>query len=426
MDEANVDVANVSQFDDSLSDVTDDDRRRDGTVNETDIFDDGDDDDDDDDDEDDADDDDDDDDNDGGDDDDEAVSLSWRDDPMATFSDFKIEVVTVPCDGSLVLEAAGGNTYHVHKAILAVGARKSVYFKRLFTNVEFRENANDVSRIELHPRSAEAFPQLLDYMYNHWQPFQFDSQNVLPLYELGQYFIVPQLVVDAREFWTRDLRPENCHVYYEKANFCGKSCEVVVEAIEDICVKRSQEVAKNKTLFHLTPPQFWLRLLKNSTRKVFGSDKAGDMCNVSNVLIGTLVEERAMECFNVDLFSALTDTVILPVVHSTATALTLIQYEILVCGAISASMTNLQRRCMDALKKRLAEIPDVSSRAEFQQKTLDHLQMIDPPLVQTFLAEALERERERVAELEVQVAELEEQVRCPRRRGYRGSPCFER
>ena len=84
------------------------------------------------------------------------VTLSWRGDPLQTFSDWTIIVATSEFDSK---------TYHVHKSILSVGPRSSRYFSKLFLEGSQRHNkAQSSTRIELDEQDADAFPLFLDFM----------------------------------------------------------------------------------------------------------------------------------------------------------------------------------------------------------------------------------------------------------------------
>jgi hypothetical protein len=341
---------------------------------------------------------------------DSPMWLSWRDEPATTFSDFTLEIEATPADDGQDPREAVKKPYHVHKAIIAVGLRKSIYFERLFRSEKFRENVEGVIQLSLPPSQADVFPALLDYQYNPREAFEFSSINVLSLYELGQYFDVPQLRKDAREFWKHDLRAENCHIYFDQATLCGNNS--VLQVIMQISITHSRDVARNKMLFHSTPPRFWLRMLKFYSKRAREGSFGWPMCTISNVLIQTLVAERAWECFSLDIFFGLTDDTILPVVESPETALTLLQYEMQLNREkrelTPTELPSLQRRCLDALKKWLSQQLDTSARAEFEREVVQRLRTVDPLLVEIFLTEALECERARVAQLD----EMVERARC--------------
>uniref|UniRef100_A0A7R9WS82 BTB domain-containing protein n=1 Tax=Craspedostauros australis TaxID=1486917 RepID=A0A7R9WS82_9STRA len=78
--------------------------------------------------------------------------LTWRMDPETSFSDWVIEVHSAPLHEH--------HTYHVHRAIVGIGARRSVYFANIF----YAEMGGGYgTRLRLDPESRKYFPALLDY-----------------------------------------------------------------------------------------------------------------------------------------------------------------------------------------------------------------------------------------------------------------------
>jgi hypothetical protein len=144
----------------------------------------------------------------------EEAALCWKMDLVKSFSDWTIEIVSKP----------GGETkvdiYNCHKIILAVGPRCSDYFARLLqTGDRFPEGQSNTSRVELEVLAAEAFPVLLDFMYDQNSTLAVNSKNASALHYLGQYFGIRRLRWEARQFWTSDVRTymNTWATYYEHA-----------------------------------------------------------------------------------------------------------------------------------------------------------------------------------------------------------------
>jgi hypothetical protein len=276
-----------------------------------------------------------------------------------------------------------------------------VYFERLFKGGEFRESSSGIARIDLESSlKAGAFPLLLDYQYKPWQKFEFTAENSLLLYELAEYFDIPQLRKDAVDFWEVDVDPRNCHVYYDRASRCGN--DSVLQRVRHVCVDYILDVCENRELFQSTPPDFWLAVLRQL--------EAWQYCParqelIGNALAGALLQENEPEYFSAELFLALTDASFVPEVTDVGTALALLRCEIRVLGdnlaaaPTSESLSCLQLRCMETLKRSLAGEPDVDKRAEFQREVLGRLRSAHPRLAEAFLTEALELERAKVKEL---------------------------
>ena len=108
-----------------------------------------------------------------------ATPLCWRDDPESSLSDWILRV-----------EAPGANaTYHVHRAMLATGVRRSEYFARLFTGAGTSglvENVQGSSTIPLEPSAANAFPAFLDFVYKG--ELTISDASAMALRHLAEYF----------------------------------------------------------------------------------------------------------------------------------------------------------------------------------------------------------------------------------------------
>jgi hypothetical protein len=132
----------------------------------------------------------------------------WRLDPVESFSDWVLEVL---CEEDDIL-----STYHVHKAILAAGIRKSSYFVTLFqTKQNFKEKALCKCRFNLNDTAAEAFPAMLDYMYD--AKLNFTIENAVALLHLADYFGIPSLTNAVAKFSSEIMAWDTAHVFLSEA-----------------------------------------------------------------------------------------------------------------------------------------------------------------------------------------------------------------
>ena len=124
--------------------------------------------------------------------------LDWRMDPEESFSDWTIAVSVV---GGHDRSEHKRKTihYHVHRNMLSIGPKRCDYFARLFKNNKgnnkgggsgsgFKENRSKISRVQLHPLAAKAFPILLDYLYSWDDTLDVTCKNAAALRFLGTYF----------------------------------------------------------------------------------------------------------------------------------------------------------------------------------------------------------------------------------------------
>jgi len=110
-----------------------------------------------------------------------ASPLCWRDPPESSLSDWTIHVAAPELPPA---------TYHVHRAMLATGLRRSEYFSRLFTGAGasgLAESARRGSSVELQPSAARAFPAFLDFVYKGDLPI--DNTSAIALLHLANYFL---------------------------------------------------------------------------------------------------------------------------------------------------------------------------------------------------------------------------------------------
>lgn len=156
----------------------------------------------------------------------------WRGDPAETFSDWTIEIVSKSVAGTTeegeddkkeVPKEEGANfvkedvqTYHVHRAILAYGPRKSEYFVKLYRNSgNFWEFKTRTSRIEMEPLAAKAFPRLLDYLYKYSDKLDVDIETATALNFMGEYFEMMTLCSQSEAFCQSHICFENVVIFYE-------------------------------------------------------------------------------------------------------------------------------------------------------------------------------------------------------------------
>ena len=149
-----------------------------------------------------------------------AMSLSWRNDRTETHSDWSLCVRKVDECG----QERGSEIYHVHKNMLALGARSSEYFGRLFQTA-MKEQSESACKLELHPLQAAVVPNILDYLY---APSDEEAHTLLDiststataLYSLGDYWEIVQLRRRVKAFVCKaaDLQLHNLKLYYSHAH----------------------------------------------------------------------------------------------------------------------------------------------------------------------------------------------------------------
>jgi BTB/POZ domain len=197
--------------------------------------------------------------------------LCWRND--SAFSDWKI-VINVSKSSSDDANGKKGEsdsskevTYHVHKAALAFGPRRSEYFVRLFDNDgAFAESHDNTSRIVLHELAAKAFPEFLDYVYMAGKKVVCTADNATALYSLAKYFDVRPLRLEVKKFCLENMQNSiHCGTYYEHAKIL--QMESILGAAKKSCTTFAHNIKDDARLLHVTDMQFWIDLMEEQNKQ---------------------------------------------------------------------------------------------------------------------------------------------------------------
>jgi BTB/POZ domain len=288
---------------------------------------------------------------------DECV-FKWRLPPDESFSDWKIEIVSKISVDDRVPSTIEGNTithtYYCHKAYLALGARKSEYFARLFRNGDYKESQNCTSRIELDPLAADCFPYILDYMYAPERQLQITTETATVLHHLGEYFEMPSLRWEATQFCKKDLSFGNADIYYEHATVFQD--DTILSVIAKFLGSNIQNVPLSSPLITHADVHFWI----TSTKKVHARNTMHWSKLVAE--IGNAQVDRLSR----DSFQTLTDASGMPKVHADV-ALKLCEVEdtldsLSEIGCSTTDLSSLQARCATALSQTWKDL--LTPRAE--------------------------------------------------------------
>jgi hypothetical protein len=216
----------------------------------------------------------------------DAVSefLSWRQDPAVNLSDWSIHVIPEEgkCQDVLGQAPAAasafsvnglinigssdsetsetnkvktkqdpfGEVYHVHKSVLAA---TSDYFYNLFhTTLDTQEVALQCSIIRLEQAACDAFPLLLDYVYNpsgltkrqkESRSASLRSDNASSVRFLANYFRIRDLYHVSSKFIRQDMDPQNFLTYLEGAHIFTDS--TLREVVVKFCAKNIDHISED-------------------------------------------------------------------------------------------------------------------------------------------------------------------------------------
>jgi len=265
-------------------------------------------------------------------------SLSWRSDPKASLSDYRIRIYVKGGDSK-------SKTYYVHKTMLAFGSKKSAYYARLFQSKSSggQEPINK-SNIELEKPAADAFPYLLDYIYSpHDDDLDIDHENAVALHRLAVYFEVALLRRKSLTFCNDNMTIDQCGIYWEQARLVNDKVIqrlAVQKFLENMTAYSSCEFGTASQLLQTSDERFWLDVLK---------ENKGKPTRHLATFIGVVCFER-MSQIDPEMFLQLTDETLLPEMSFVAAQQLLFVESVLLPEANrSRELTNLQERCVKAL-----------------------------------------------------------------------------
>ena len=240
--------------------------------------------------------------------------LSWRGDPIATHSDWIIEVVTSEFDS---------RTYHVHKSILSVGPRSSKYFANLFLEQGSHYNQSHTTRIELDEQDADCFPLVLDFMYNTKPEIDdddslslivgddFTTTNAVSLRHLARVFDCEGLMLAVNKFIQKDLNLKTGPQYLTQAYLYQD--ERLVESSKRLCVDNFSHIDK-RTITQLPLPLF--RSIVHAVSERVHRDEESDVLSYQLSEVVCQFFERHPDQVTVDLLLELTSNDIMPRISS--------------------------------------------------------------------------------------------------------------
>ena len=302
----------------------------------------------------------------------EEGHLSWRLPAEESHSDWTIEIAEANAsrgedDGTIRFS----HVYHVHKNVLSVGPKKSLYFERLFQNKNFSESDTKTSRIELNHKAVLAFPQMLDYLYSQEHKLELTTDDATALCFLGQYFEMHRLRWEASRFCKNDMSLETVATYYQHAKIFLD--EKISKLVAKKCCDELGLIAIDSQLVKVSDVALWrdiIQLIRDGRSGLFYDSKY--LSRLIAEFCSTHKEEVDSETF-----THFTDaTHMLVVAKEAAVPLLQLEGHFTPTSNTSELLSSLQGRCVGAL---------ASSWRSIDVPSLQHALSKLNPLILTFI-----------------------------------------
>ena len=274
--------------------------------------------------------------------------LSWRDDPEKSLSDWTIIIAKADQSNS---------TYHVHKAILAAGARSSDYFKSVFRGAGsgMREGDDRTSRLELENSAADAFPAYLDFAYFGGKLFA-HTESATALLHLANYLRCRALHNAVTEFMQGNLNGDTAALYLAEAELY--SLDKVSAVALPLCAA-ALPTARPELVLALPPPLFQRVVL--APERICTSEKLSK-------LVAQYCRGPHAESVDGPFLTSMSSSALLPSIDPTE-ALSLLELAV-----THTPKTGLEERCIAAAANhwQQALIPVLATQAAQASPATDH------------------------------------------------------
>ena len=266
-------------------------------------------------------------------------SVSWRQYPTESGSDWTMAVESVP-DGKVT-------KFHVHKRMLAEGLKKSDFFVSLFNlSEEKKVKNNGYSRTRIHANAASLIPEMLDFIYSGTDELKITTGTAVGLRHLSEFFGIKALARRTVTFIFEDICIDKVQEYL----LCATAFDDLQtrKLCAQICAENVHHIDPHSDLLTDMDPSFLLDII---------SCHHGEREGVSSHM-SKLVAVFCEFCGDIDgsVFEELTAEEYIPSVSEEyALDLMLLEGQLVEeAGDESRGLTHLQKRCVLALSPHLS------------------------------------------------------------------------
>jgi len=213
--------------------------------------------------------------------------LNWRLDAYASLSDYSIVVNrarpgpyapdfdTSDISGiDFVSEEGDGlkqDVYYVHKAMIAVGSRRSELLGRRIREAENRDDATDSNSSEVNAHetimlesAADAMGSVLDFCYYHDHPLDIHKENAVPLVYLGKRYKIRALLEEAETYVMNNIVSTTA-MYFLLDSYLFKLEEILSRSI-DVTAAHLEDTVDFDPIYRL-PPELFKRIILSKELK---------------------------------------------------------------------------------------------------------------------------------------------------------------
>ena len=207
-----------------------------------------------------------------------------------------------------VYNGTEAKVYELHKNVLSLGPRRSMFFIREFEEERHRRQSGmdvtsaTISEVALPKKAASCMPQFLDYIYR--DEIHLNKSNAVALKFLANHFDVRPLFTTTIAFIEKDLTSKTALIYMDEADLM-KDKDIANIAMK-LAAEKLGELPQD-SFMNLSPILFQ-RLVSHSAI----------MCTPEHLseIIAAYVRNHPLE-MNHELFFLLTNANILPRISST-------------------------------------------------------------------------------------------------------------
>ena len=301
--------------------------------------------------------------------------LNWRLDSRISLSDFTIIVnralpgPSAPDFETLNLSdidfVTGGSNgrpkqdvYHIHKAMIAVGSRRSELLGRRIREAEnsSRDSSPETTEINVHntimlESAADVLPQVLDFCYHPESSLDLNVENAVPLLYLGKRYKIRALLEQAETYVMENIIPSTA-MYFLLDSYLFRLEDILGRSI-DVTAANLADTVDFETIYRLPPALF---------RRIILSKELICESDLLSLIVYSYCGEHHAEDVDVEYFRDVTKLRIMPEIDPNVALLVLKYYiDLMIADDDTCNIMemlpsdSLMQRCITVIAKNWKE-----------------------------------------------------------------------